>query len=121
MIAVSTDKAKNNVTTTQLYEKKLKFIKLKLRIFYFALTYNIFGFFYFVMYLHPLGSDGNKSKLAKFFNKYVNREIQDIRKELIRKRKTSEKIKNIRFIFCALFQFLYYCWILFHMVYTIFK
>jgi hypothetical protein len=87
VLAVSsiTGKAKNDVTTTQLCEKKLKFIKRKLKIFHFVLTYNIFGFFYLVMYLHRLGSGGEKSTRAKFFNEYVNRKIQNIRKELIRK------------------------------------
>jgi hypothetical protein len=41
-------------------------------IFYFVLPsvlpYNIFGLFYLVMYLHQLGSGGNKFTRAKFFN-----------------------------------------------------
>jgi hypothetical protein len=54
VLAVSsiTGKAKNNVTTTQLCEKKLKFIKRILKIFNLVSTYNIFGIFHLVKYLH---------------------------------------------------------------------
>jgi hypothetical protein len=54
VLAVSsiTGKAKNNVTTTQLCEKKLKFIKRILKIFNLVSTYNIFGVFHLVKSLH---------------------------------------------------------------------
>jgi hypothetical protein len=97
-----------------IVREKLKFIKRKLKIFYVALTYNIFGLFYLVIYLYRLGSGGDKFTRAKFFNEYVNRKVQNIRKELIRKRmqmKEKNKWKHLKLsinFFCAFFQFLYY-------------